>query len=70
MKTKFPQTMVVLACISSEIWIDIFDMLPHIFQQGLRLNSNDYVKLLSIVVKPWLVRVASGRLSAGIINIF
>lgn len=35
---------------------------PQIFEQGLRLNSDGYEEVLNNMVKPWLERVASGRL--------
>ena len=57
MKTKFPQIVMVFGCVSSEDDV----MPPHNFEEGLRLNSDGYVKLLGNVVKPWLERVAAGR---------
>ena len=57
MKTKFPQTVMVFGCVSSEGDV----MPPHIFERGLRLNSQGYVEVLNTVVKPWLEGVASGR---------
>ena len=47
-QTKFPQTVMVFGCVSSEGDV----MLPHFFREGLRLNSDAYVELLNIVVKP------------------
>ena len=57
MKTKFPQTVMVFGCVSSDGDV----MPPHIFKEGLRLNSDGYVELLSKVVRPWVERVAAGR---------
>ena len=57
MQTKFPQTVMVFECVSSEGDV----MPPHFFQEGLRLNSDGYVELLNTVVKPWITRVANGR---------
>ena len=37
-------------------------MPPHFFREGLWLNSDAYVELLITVVKPWMTRVANGRL--------
>ena len=57
MQTKFPQTVMVFGCVSSE-----GDVMPlHFFQEGLRLNSDGYVELLNTVVKPWITRVDNGR---------
>ena len=36
-------------------------MPPHVFKEGLRLNSDGYVELLSTMVKLWLERVAAER---------
>lgn len=55
MKTKFPQSVMVFGCNSSEG----DEMPPHVFPQGLRLNSNGYVELLCTVVKPWVGRAAA-----------
>ena len=57
MQTKFPQTFMVFGCVSSE-----GDVMPlHFFKEGLRLNSDGYVKMLTTVVKPWITRVANNR---------
>lgn len=58
-ETRYPKTMMVFGCISSE---RNFMSPPHIFEQGLWLNSNSSVKLLKIVAKPWPERIATGRL--------
>ena len=57
MQTKFYQTVMVLGCVSCEGDV----MPPHFFRERLRLNSDAYVELLIIVVKPWITRVANGR---------
>ena len=57
MQTKFPQTVMVFGCVSSEGDV----MPPHFFREGLRLNSDGYVELLNTVVKPWITRIANGR---------
>lgn len=57
MQTKFPLTVMVFGCVSSEGDV----MPPHFFQEGLRLTSDGYVELLNTVVKPWITRVANGR---------
>ncbi|KAL1115595.1 hypothetical protein AAG570_005885 [Ranatra chinensis] len=56
MQTKFPQTVMVLGCVSSEGDL----MPPHFFREGLRLTSDGYVELLNTVVKPWIRRVVDG----------
>ncbi|XP_035891201.1 uncharacterized protein LOC118502743 [Anopheles stephensi] len=56
-QTKFPQTVMVLGCVSSEGDV----MPPHIFPQSLRLNADGYIDLLATVVKPWIETVANGR---------
>uniref|UniRef100_A0A182NWS3 Uncharacterized protein n=1 Tax=Anopheles dirus TaxID=7168 RepID=A0A182NWS3_9DIPT len=45
----------VLGCVSSEGDV----MPPHFFEQGLWLNADGYVKLLDMVVKPWITKVAN-----------
>ena len=58
MQTKFSQTMMVFRCVPCEGDV----MPPHFFREGLRLNSDAYMELLIIVVKPWIItRVANGR---------
>ena len=56
-QTKFPQTIMVFGVISSEGDV----MPPHVFEQGLRLNTDGYIDLLTNVVKPWILGVARGR---------
>lgn len=51
LKSKLPQTMMVSECVSYEDAIH-----HHIFEQGLRLNSDGYVVFLNTVIKPWLER--------------
>ena len=57
MHTKFPQTVMVLGVVSSEGDV----MPPYFFPKGLKVNSEEYVKVLETVVKPWMDEVASGR---------
>uniref|UniRef100_A0A182PG36 Tc1-like transposase DDE domain-containing protein n=1 Tax=Anopheles epiroticus TaxID=199890 RepID=A0A182PG36_9DIPT len=56
-QTKFPQTVMVFSCVSSEGDV----MPPYFFEQGLRLNADGYISMLDIVVKPWITRVTNGR---------
>ena len=57
MQTKFSKTVMVFGCVSCE-----GDVMPlHFYREGLRLNSDAYVKLLITVVKPWITRVSNGR---------
>ena len=53
MKTKFPATVMV----SSEGHI----MSPHIFEVGLKVNTEVYLDVLKSVVIPWCNQVAGGR---------
>ena len=57
MQTKFPATIMVFGVVSSEGDV----MPPHFFADGLRLNTEGYIQVLSEVVKPWIDRVARGR---------
>ena len=57
MHTKFPQTVMVLGVVSSEGDV----MLPYFFPKGLKVNSEEYVKVLETVVKPWMDSVAGER---------
>ena len=43
-------------------------MSPHVFREGLRLNSDGHVELLSTVVKPWVESgcSAASRVAAGL----
>lgn len=56
-KIKFPINIMVLGVISSEGDI----MPPYFFEKGLRVNSDEYIKVLRDVVVPWMNQVASGR---------
>uniref|UniRef100_A0A4Y0BF18 Tc1-like transposase DDE domain-containing protein n=1 Tax=Anopheles funestus TaxID=62324 RepID=A0A4Y0BF18_ANOFN len=56
-QTKFPQTVMVFSCVSSEGDV----MPPHFFEQGLRQNADGYISMLDTFVKPWITRVANGR---------
>lgn len=57
MKTKFPATVMVFGVISSEGDV----MPPHIFETGLRVNTDIYLDVLSSVVFPWIQQVAGNR---------
>ena len=56
MKTKFPGTVMVFGVLSSEGHI----MPPHIFEVGLKVNTNVYLDVLKSVVIPWCNQVAGG----------
>ena len=58
MKTKFPATVMVFGVLSSEGHITP----PHIFEVGLKVNTNMYLDVLKSVVIPWCNQVAGGRL--------
>uniref|UniRef100_A0A8W7Q077 Tc1-like transposase DDE domain-containing protein n=1 Tax=Anopheles coluzzii TaxID=1518534 RepID=A0A8W7Q077_ANOCL len=55
-QTKFPQTVMVFSCMSSEGEV----MPPHFFEQ-LRLNAAGYISMLDTVMKHWITRAANGR---------
>ena len=57
MKTKFPATVMVFGVVSSEGHI----MPPHIFEVGLKVNTNVYLDVLKSLVIPWCNQVAGGR---------
>ena len=57
MASMFPATVMVLGVISNEGDV----MPPHFFAKGLKINDEEYVKVLRDVVKPWMDRVAAGR---------
>ena len=57
MSTKFPTTTMVLGVVSNEGDV----MPPHFFAKGLKINTEEYLKVLKEVVKPWMDRVAAGR---------
>ena len=56
-KTKFPATVIVFGVVSSEGHI----MPPHIFKDGLKVNTKVYLDVLKSVVIPWCNQVAGGR---------
>ena len=56
MQTKSSKTVIVFGCLSCAGDV----MPPHFFKEGLMLNSDAYVELLIIVVKPWIASVANG----------
>lgn len=57
MATKFPLTTMVLGVVSNEGDV----MPPHFFEAGLRINSEEYLRVMEVVVKPWMEEVAAGR---------
>ena len=57
MKTKFPATVMVFSLVSSEGQI----MPPHIFEVGLKVNTNVYLDVLKSVVLPWCNQVAGDK---------
>ena len=57
MKTKFPQTVMVFEVISSEGDV----MPPHIFDVGLKVNTEVYLQVMNDVVLPWIRNVAGDR---------
>ncbi len=57
MKTKFPATVMVFGAISSEGDV----MPPHVFETGLRVNTDVYLDVLSTVVFPWIKEIAGDR---------
>jgi hypothetical protein len=57
MATKFPATVMVLGMVNNEGDV----MPPHIFAKGLKINTEEYTKVLKEVVKPWMDEVAAGR---------
>jgi hypothetical protein len=57
MSTKFPANVMVLGIVSNEGDV----MPPHFFPKGLKVNTDEYIKVLEEVVKPWMDQVAGGR---------
>ena len=57
MQTKFPATVMVFGVFSSEGHV----MLPYIFPKGLKVNTDEYLKVLEMHVLPWICKVAAGR---------
>ena len=58
MQTKFPVTSMVFGVVSSEVDV----MPPHFFPEGLKLNTDGYICILSKAVKPRIDHVAVCRL--------
>jgi hypothetical protein len=57
MAIKFPATVMILGVVRNE-----GDMMPpHIFTKGLKINTEEYLKVLKEVVRPWIDGVAAGR---------
>ena len=57
MKTKLTATVMVLGVVSNKGDV----MPPHVFEAGLRVNTEVYLDVLTNVVKPWMDEVAAGR---------
>ena len=57
MKTKFPATVMVFGVVSSEGDV----MPPHIFETGLRVNTDVYLEVMEHTVLPWIKTVAGDR---------
>lgn len=57
MKTKFPATVMVFGVISSEGHV----MPPHIFETGLKVNTDIYLSVMEDVVLPWIKETAGNR---------
>jgi len=57
MQTKFPATVMVFGVVSSEGDV----MPPHIFPQGLRVNTEVYLDVLEHVVLPWIKNTIGDR---------
>jgi hypothetical protein len=49
--------MMVLGVVSNESEV----MPAHFFPKGLKINTDEYIKVLEEVVKPWMDKVAGGR---------
>ena len=57
MKTKFLNMVMIFGVISSD-----GDMMPpHIFETGLRVNTEIYLQVMETVVLPWIKQVAQDR---------
>ena len=57
MKTKFPNKVMVFGVISSDGDV----MPPHIFETGLRVDTEIYLQVMETVVLPWIKQVARDR---------
>ncbi len=57
MQTKFPATVMVFGVISSEGHV----MPPHIFETGLKVNTDIYLSVMEDVVLPWIKTIAGDR---------
>ena len=56
MATKFPATVMVLGVVSNKGDV----MPPHVFEAGLKVNTEVYLNVLATVVKPWMDGIAGG----------
>jgi hypothetical protein len=59
MSTKFPANVMVLGVVSNKSDV----MPPHIFAKGLKINTDEYLKVMEDVVKPWMDQVAAASSS-------
>ncbi|KAF2359491.1 hypothetical protein FHG87_009754 [Trinorchestia longiramus] len=57
MKTKFPAMVMVFGVISSDGDV----MPPHIYETGLRVNTEIYLLVMETVVLPWMVQMTRDR---------
>ena len=57
MKTKFPNMVMVFGVISSDRDV----MPPHIFETGLRVDTEIYLQVMETVVLPWIKQVTWDR---------
>ena len=57
MKTKYPATVMVFGVVSSEGHI----MPPHIFEVGLRVNTDIYLQVMEQSVLPWIRGIVGDR---------
>jgi hypothetical protein len=55
MTTKYSATVTVLGVVSNKGDF----MPPHFFAKGLKINAEEYVKVLRDIVKPWMDGVAN-----------
>lgn len=57
MKSKYPASLMVLSVLSSDGDV----MPPYFFSKAQRLNSENYISILNLHVKPWIESIANGR---------
>ena len=61
MQAKFLATVIVFGVTPLEGDI----MLPYFFPKGLRVNTDEYLKILKEHTLPWIQKVATGRPNVG-----